>query len=124
MSEPKDPGMPQQLPTPDQANRDAIDFSSFQFQNIQWTRRNNAREARKNLPIAGNLKIGDLIFPFTAAEWQDDDGSHKEFTIHNSNQSVNASFTFEEHEDKVSAYAYIGRTDIELQEYIFPRNIG
>ena len=60
MSEPKDPGIPQQPPTPDQANRDIIDFESFNIRDLDW----KASEDGKKFTAHRYLKTGEDITRF------------------------------------------------------------
>ncbi len=118
------PEMPPQPPSPDDTNRDVVDFENFGFQMVNWVMRNNIRDARMNVPIGGRLRINNELFPYKAVQWSDHDGTHREFEIISGEHQVKASLSVKELPEKNDVYGYIGRNDTELQEYVFQRDIG
>lgn len=86
---PGEPGEPTGPPTPDQANRDVIDFEEFEFQNLQWEQLDPKRKR-----CSMNIKVGDKLVRFAGfSQVPKDDTENMFFDFFVGSSRVNLSFT-------------------------------
>lgn len=119
--EPKEPGMP---PSPDETNRDVVDFDKFEFRNLYWPNSDIRGEAKIN----GKVNAEGQIINFHAVRELDRRSVDVEI-IFFGQHGATLQFHFEYEPRKNDSAArvlasYIGRLDLESDTYGFPRGFG